>query len=99
MANILSPKFQAETVNLKFDFSNLISDPTEIISYSSWTVSVLTGIDAAPNNILIGSPVTSNTSVTRLVGAGVQNANYKITVLATTNKNQVFRLDATMKIV
>ena len=95
MATILSPKDPSETILLSFDFYNLMTDTSEILISAIWDITVVSGIDpnAATCNtdMLIPSITFTNAICSQLFTGGVNGVLYKIDVLVTTNKNQVFK--------
>lgn len=95
---IFSPKTANEAIRLTFDFANAISNVSEVITTSTWTVSTLLGIDATPSTML-NLPITlNNSSVSRIVSGGISGNTYKIEVIVTTSANQIFELSGTIKI-
>lgn len=75
----MSPAFPSkqirETVRLSFDFLDLIRFG-EVVSSPEVTVSVGSGVDDAPSDILSGSPSISGTTVYQLIRAGMAGVTY-----------------------
>jgi hypothetical protein len=93
-----SSKDTLETVLLTYDFSNLISDPTEFIATAVWSIEVLVGIDVSASTMLSGDTILSAYKTSRLLQGGVDKNIYLVHVLATTNKSQILRLTGSIEI-
>ena len=94
----LSPKDPAETVLVSFDFSNVLTDTTEVLTSVSWTASVAVGIDLNPSAILTGIPFMGVSNTVVYITGGIDGVTYTITVVALTSKAQTLKLAGTIKV-
>ena len=95
----LSPKDPSESVVVTFDFSNLLDQVGgEILTTAIWTVSVISGIDASPQNLLSGTYTLKNYMSMSLIKGGISGVNYMIQATATTSYGQVLLLSSSMLI-
>ena len=83
-----SPKNPGEQLNLGFDFSSSLS-PNETLVSAAVTITVLRGIDAHPENMLVGDPHVVGGVVSLFVTGGVSGVTYLLSCYATTSDPQV----------
>jgi hypothetical protein len=98
MTTILSPKDPSEVVSVTFDFSSVITDITEVITSSTWTITPIIGIDAN-SSVMLATPTNVKSSTSNNLSAGLNGNTYKILVSVTTNKSQTFKLAANIKVI
>lgn len=91
-----SPKDPTETILVSFDYANLFVESAEYISGSTWTIVLLSGIDATPSALLSGNPQINGPIISHLITAGVNGCSYAIQVRITTNLGQVLELSGSM---
>lgn len=94
----LQPK-PAEVLDERvFDFiSNLAEGET--LASAALSVSVFSGVDPAPEDILSGSPVVEGTRVTQKFTGGVLGTTYRVLCMAGTCNDQQISLAAYLAIV
>jgi hypothetical protein len=96
---ILPPKRLGEIVTFnQFDFISQLG-PNEVISFTTATVTVYSGTDPTPSNILNGLPLVNGTAVLQSVRGGVLGTIYEITVTAFTNAGQDLQLAGFLAII
>lgn len=95
---LIPAKKLGETVILPFDFISKLS-PGETLLTSTCFVSVYSGVDAFPGNLIGGTPTISGTIVNQLITAGVLGVIYDILARATTSLSQVIELSGYLVII
>lgn len=96
--NKLSPKLSTEKISITFDFSNDIG-VTDFIVSTSWTASVISGVDATPSAILVGPASNSTHIANHIIAGGVSGVIYQIDCTATTNLGLIYVLNGEMEII
>lgn len=82
MENVITrSKFVNETISIVFDFSDLLQSG-EIVSSCTILVSLFTGTDSDPSNILYQLPIITGTKVDQKIRLGVPGVIYEIGFLA-----------------
>ena len=82
MENVITrSKFVNETIPIVFDFSDQLSSG-ESVSSCTITVSLFTGIDNNPSNILYHTPIITGNVVEQNVRLGIPGCIYEISFLA-----------------
>lgn len=78
MYNVISTsKYENETISIVLDFSDLLR-PEESVSTCAFFVTVLTGLDSNPNNILYQTYIPSGTKVDQKFRLGIPGVIYEI---------------------
>ena len=95
MRVILGGKYAGDKVNCPFDFSSYLA-PTEVISSTTQTVSVYSGVDVTP--VVLGAPILGITLAMIAASGGTIGNIYDIAVTATTNLGQRISLNAFLPI-
>lgn len=84
---MLSTKEPRESITITFDFSSI----AKIISEATVTVSVQSGTDENPTNILEDTPqIANNNKVLQRIVEGVDGVNYLLTVMAISDTGEEF---------
>ena len=84
---IFTPKQPGETLNIGFDFSDVLS-PAETLVSATVTVSVLRGIDAHPENLKSGDAQILGTVASQFITGGVSDVTYLLSCSAVTSDPQ-----------
>lgn len=87
----------SEVYDLKFDFSEYLSDDDEIV-YGTCEVKILQGRDPKYKSLLYGNVLQKDNVLSQRVQGGKVGVVYKITATAETAKRQVLKLSGTMSI-
>lgn len=89
MADAFSYKITTESELFTFDFSQILK-PSETISTASSSVIVISGVDATPLAMIVGTPVVSGTlAYQRLVG-GLTGVTYRLVITITTSLENTY---------
>ena len=100
MSKKFASKDPQEVLLLTFDFSEVIDDPTEVITGVTWTVTLSRGTDVSnPILMLYGTPAIDGLYCSHLVQLGSNDNDYLVSALVTTNKNQVIKLSGVLPVV
>lgn len=86
--NFKDPKDPGESVVLEFDFSNEL---TSIVSVTV-AVSVASGVDLLPANVLDGAPQIVGRKVRQRFSNGVSGVRYKFRVVAVSGSDRIARV-------
>lgn len=86
-----------ETVILSIDFKNVLRGAS-IASAVEWTVTVESGTDPNPSNILSGIASYAGTEATHKIVGGVDGVTYALLIGVTTDNGQTLKLLATLTI-
>lgn len=81
----------SEQIDLTLDFVNDAARCDNIAS-ATWTVAVVTGVDASASTRALGSISTSGQKVTQRMGGLLTGVKYKVTALATMQSGEVLGL-------
>jgi hypothetical protein len=84
-----SSKSPAETIDIGFDFSNLVLNDL-MISSASIDVTTETGIAAANTLTKVGSPSIVGKTILQRLSAGVVDNTYKLTATITASNGEIF---------
>lgn len=83
-------KNDAEKLVLAFEFGAELDTGESLTGTPTVTITVLTGTDAAPNDVKNGDPAIVGTDVLLPVKGGIVGVDYQIEVVcATSNSNKV----------
>jgi hypothetical protein len=85
MSNRFPNKYAAEKLVLQFDMSAELETGETLTLVSSVTVSVLSGADSSPSDLLNGAASISAGAVLVPVKAGVAGVDYRIDVVCATS--------------
>ncbi len=83
------PKKVAESIVLGFDLVRVLGFGEAIIS-ATFSVTVLRGEDAAPNDMRSGGAILSGSQVRQRLVGGVPGNYYTLEVAATTNAGNIY---------
>jgi hypothetical protein len=97
MSASFSYKITTENEQFTFDFSTVMSSG-ETISLATSTVEVVSGTDANPTAILVGSPVISGQQVAQRISGGLDGVIYRIEVTSTTSATNVYTIVADLPV-
>ena len=97
MSASFSYKITTENEQFTFNFSTVMSSG-ETISLATSTVQVVSGTDANPTAILVGSPVINGQVVSQRISGGLDGVIYRIEVTATTSATNVFTIVADLPV-
>ncbi|MCA6484050.1 MAG: HK97 family phage prohead protease, partial [Chitinophagaceae bacterium] len=92
-----SSKTMSEVYDLKFDFTDYLSDEDEIV-FGSTEVKILSGKDPKYKQLLYGHVLQKGNVLSQRVQGGKVGVVYKITVTAETAKRQVLKLSGSLEI-
>jgi hypothetical protein len=70
----------------------------ETIASSTWTMTVLEGVDASPGSMLSGSPINAAAVASQLVVGGVAGVRYRLRVVATTSASRIIETCAVVEV-
>lgn len=87
-----SPISPNEWEDKSFDFGNEVSDPCDVITSATWSISVDSGSDASVATRLSGSPNNCDLVTTQRIAQPVDGVRYKVTALATMQSGQKLEL-------
>lgn len=90
-----SNKAAAEIVDVGMDFGPLLS-ATGSISYPTWSATVHSGADTAPEDILEGTTAIQGTVAYARIHAGIAGVTYKIRCEVDADSGEHFLGEATM---
>ena len=93
-----SPKDPNESIILSFDFSEVLPDTSETITFAEWRITVSVGTDINAQSVLTGERGITDKLTSVLVTAGVNLCDYIITCTVTTSKNQVIEANGLLQI-
>lgn len=71
------PKYPQEVIPLGVDFVDLLS-ATDSLTAASTGITVVSGEDADPGSMLVGTPEISGTTVQQWVQGGVSGCSYRL---------------------
>jgi hypothetical protein len=97
MSASFSYKITTENEQFTFNFSTVMSTG-ETISLATSTVEVVSGTDASPTAILVGSPVINGQVVSQRISGGLDGVIYRIEVTVTTSATNVFTIVADLPV-
>ena len=97
MSASFSYKITTENEQFTFNFSTVMSSG-ETISLATSTVEVVSGTDASPTAILVGSPSINGQVVSQRISGGLDGVIYRIQVTATTSATNVFTIVADLPV-
>ena len=97
MSASFSYKITTENEQFTFNFSTVMSTG-ETISLATSTVEVVSGTDASPTAILVGSPSINGQVVSQRISGGLDGVIYRIEVTATTSATNVFTIVADLPV-
>ena len=97
MSASFSYKITTENEQFTFNFSTVMSTG-ETISLATSTVEVISGTDASPTAILVGSPSINGQVVSQRISGGLDGVIYRIQVTATTSATNVFTIVADLPV-
>jgi hypothetical protein len=89
MAEAFSYKITTESELFTFDFSQVLG-ASETISTAVCTVIVMSGTDASPSSILVGSSVISGKTASQRIANGVSEVTYRLIMTITTSLGNTF---------
>lgn len=78
-------KFVSETISIVQDFSDMFVGVEVIVGTPTITITLLTGIDLTPNNLLYGGISTTNSTVEQRFRLGVPGCIYSIVYTVVTS--------------
>lgn len=93
-----SPKDPDESIILSFDYSDVLPDISETLTYAEWDITVYAGADNNASSMLTGQRGIVGKTTSVLVTAGVDLCDYVITCRVTTSKSQVIEANALLQI-
>ncbi len=93
-----SSKLAGEAINEVFDFLSRLAVGETILS-ATCVASVYSGTDAAPQDLLGGSPLVVGSKVSQRIVGGVLGVTYELVCGATTSASQLLELSAFLCIV
>lgn len=91
------PKVPAAREFFSFDFRWQLA-VAETISSAVWTVTVLSGTDAAPSAMKSGNPVIAGSKVSHLIIGGIAGVKYCMECKAATNAGQEIVISDTVTV-
>lgn len=94
---IFAAKPPTEDVERTFDFTSLLAEGEELAA-AEISVSVFSGADSSPADLLSGSPVIDSPRVTQAFQGGSVGATYTVLCLAGTCNDQLHSLAAYLSI-
>jgi len=97
MSASFSYKITTENEQFTFDFSTVMSTG-ETISSATSVVEVVSGTDASPNSILVGTPVTSGQQVAQRIYNGLDGVIYRIEITIITSLANTYSLVADLPV-
>jgi len=97
MSASFSYKITTENEQFTFNFSTVMSTG-ETISLATSTVEVVSGTDASPTAILVGSPVISGQQVAQRISGGLDGVIYRIEITSTTSATNVYTIVADLPV-
>jgi hypothetical protein len=97
MSASFSYKITTENEQFTFDFSTVMSTG-ETISSATSAVEVVSGTDASPNTILVGTPVASGQQVAQRIYNGLDGVIYRIEITIITSLANTYSLIADLPV-
>jgi hypothetical protein len=97
MSASFSYKITTENEQFTFDFSTVMSSG-ETISSATSAVEVVSGTDASPNTILVGTPVASGQQVAQRIYNGLDGVIYRIEITIITSLANTYSLVADLPV-
>ena len=97
MSASFSYKITTENEQFTFDFSTVMST-SETISSATSAVEVVSGTDASPNTILVGTPVASGQQVAQRIYNGLDGVIYRIEITIITSLANTYSLVADLPV-
>lgn len=97
MSASFSYKITTENEQFTFDFSTVMSSG-ETISSATSVVEVVSGTDASPNSILVGTPVASGQQVAQRIYNGLDGVIYRIELTIITSLANTYSLVADLPV-
>ena len=97
MSASFSYKITTENEQFTFDFSTVMSTG-ETISSATSAVEVVSGTDASPNTILVGTPVASGQQVAQRIYKGLDGVIYRIEITIITSLANTYSLVADLPV-
>ena len=96
---IQESKYEAETISIVVSFLDLFSSGEIISGLPAITVTLFTGTDPSPSNILYGvADIVGNVSVSQKIRLGVPGVIYHITFKVATNLGNTFEKETCLAI-
>lgn len=95
----LPSKDPAEVIGVTFDFGPEIDNTEAIVGTPAVAVSLVTGIDPAPNDVLSGGAVVFDTQVLQKVRGGLDGVAYKLVCTINLDSGRVLMLGAVLPVV
>jgi hypothetical protein len=97
MSASFSYKITTENEQFTFDVSTVMSTG-ETISSATSAVEVVSGTDASPNTILVGTPVASGQQVAQRIYNGLDGVIYRIEITIITSLANTYSLVADLPV-
>lgn len=93
-----SPKDPDESIIMSFDYSDVLPDISETITYAEWAIDVIVGEDINSQSMITGQRGIAGKITSALVTAGVNLCDYVLRCTVTTSKNQVIEANGLLQI-
>jgi hypothetical protein len=97
MSTSFSYKITTENEQFTFDFSPIMAS-SETISSAACTIEVVSGTDASPNAIKVGTPAISGQVVAQRISGGLDGVIYRIVMTATTSLTNIYTIVADLPV-
>lgn len=94
---VLPSKRKKDVQKYAFDFSNILG-PSEDIADAAVIARVFSGVDPAPEDILLGEWEATDKVITQVVQQGIEGVIYELHIEVTTNLDFVYVIEARLAI-